>query len=61
MRIMSVMELKVFSQSVKLYAMPNIYIPNWKPIKITDTLTPLVAVCEEPYRKVGNNELEESR
>lgn len=52
--------LQAFYQSVKLYAMPNIYIPKLEPIKITDSLTPLVAVCEQPYRKVGNNELEQS-
>ncbi len=52
--------LQTFYQSVKLYAMPNIYIPKLEPIKITDSLTPLVAVCEQSYSKVGNNELEQS-
>ena len=52
--------LQTFYQSVKLYAMPNIYIPKLKPIKITDTLTPLVAVCEQPYRRVGDIALEQS-
>jgi 2-polyprenyl-3-methyl-5-hydroxy-6-metoxy-1,4-benzoquinol methylase len=52
--------LKVFYQSVKLYAMPNIYIPKLEPIKITETLTPLVAVCEQPYRRVGDIALEQS-
>jgi 2-polyprenyl-3-methyl-5-hydroxy-6-metoxy-1,4-benzoquinol methylase len=52
--------LKAFYQSVKLYAMPNIYIPQLRPIKITDSLTPLVAACEQPYLRVGHNERAQS-
>lgn len=41
--------LRIFYQSVKLYGMPNVYIPEVVPIRVTDTLTPLIAVCERYY------------
>jgi len=41
--------LRAFYQSVKLYSMPNVCIPQVVPIRITDTLTPLIAICGRPY------------
>lgn len=38
--------LKVFYNDVKLYSMPNIYLPYCVPINITSRMTPLIAVCE---------------
>ncbi len=41
--------LRTFYQSVKLYALPNVRVPQAVPICISDALTPLIAVCEQPY------------
>ena len=41
--------MKTFYKSVKLYAMPNVFIPKIMPIQITDSMTPLIAVCEHPH------------
>ena len=41
--------MKTFYKSVKLYAMPNVYIPKVIPIQINDSMTPLIAVCEHPH------------
>ena len=41
--------LKMFYTSVQLLAMPNVYIPSVVPIEITDTLTPVIAVCTLPW------------
>lgn len=38
--------LRVFYKRVRLFAMPNPYIPMCVPITITSTLHPLIAVCE---------------
>lgn len=38
--------LKMFYSDVKLYAMPNVYVPECVPINITSRMTPLIAVCE---------------
>jgi spore maturation protein CgeB len=38
--------LRVFYQQVRLFAMPNPYIPMCVPITVTSTMHPLIAVCE---------------
>ncbi len=40
--------LRAFYRDVKLYGMPNPYVPELVPIRVTDTLSPLVADCREP-------------
>jgi 2-polyprenyl-3-methyl-5-hydroxy-6-metoxy-1,4-benzoquinol methylase len=46
--------LKAFYRTVELYGMPNPYIPEVVPIRITDALTPVIAVCESPSpQRVG--------
>lgn len=41
--------LRCFYNTIKLYAMPNVYVPECVPIPITSHMTPLIAVCENPY------------
>lgn len=41
--------LKMIYKDVKLYAMPNVYIPEIVPIQIIDSMSPLIALCEHPY------------
>lgn len=40
--------LRAFYKDVRLYAMPNPYVPDLVPIRVTDTLSPVVADCREP-------------
>jgi hypothetical protein len=40
--------LRAFYRDVKLYGMPNPYVPELVPIRVTDTLSPLVADCRMP-------------
>lgn len=40
--------LKLFYKQVTLFAMPDPYTPGCVPITITDSKTPLIAVCEWP-------------
>lgn len=53
--------LRAFYRSVQLYAMPNVHIPQVMPIRVTDTLTPLIAVCDGPYRPVSDRRCEDTR
>jgi spore maturation protein CgeB len=41
--------LNSFYRSVELFAMPDVYIPEIVPIKITDPTTPLIAICNHPH------------
>lgn len=41
--------LKCFYQSVELFAMPDVYKPGCVPISILSSMTPLIAVCYDPY------------
>ena len=43
--------LKVFYRDVRLYSMPNPYIPIYSPINALSRKSPLIAVCNEPYQK----------
>ena len=40
--------LRSFYGDVRLYAMPNPYVPEVVPIQVTDRLTPLIADCRKP-------------
>jgi len=40
--------LRVFYRSVRMYSMPNPYVPQVVPVRIDTRLTPLIAVCEQP-------------
>ncbi|MFX0138439.1 MAG: glycosyltransferase, partial [Candidatus Hodarchaeota archaeon] len=40
--------LKVFYQKVRLYSMPNPYIPSYAPINILSRNSPIIAVCYDP-------------
>jgi hypothetical protein len=42
--------LKTFYNSVKLYSMPNPFTPKVIPIRIIDSLSPVIAVCDEPQK-----------
>jgi 2-polyprenyl-3-methyl-5-hydroxy-6-metoxy-1,4-benzoquinol methylase len=39
--------LKTFYRDVKLYAMPNVYVPYSVPIDITSKMTPVIGVCKK--------------
>jgi spore maturation protein CgeB len=41
--------LRTFYEQVKLFAMPNVYIPEVVPIRVDESMTPLIAICENPY------------
>jgi len=41
--------LKTYYRSVKLYSMPDPLVPQVVPIRITDSLTPVIALCEQPH------------
>jgi len=43
--------LRTFYRNVKLYSMKNEYIPEIVPIKITDNLSPIIALAENPIYK----------
>jgi len=40
--------LRTFYREVKLYAMPNLYVPEIVPVDVKTALTPLIADCREP-------------
>lgn len=42
--------LRAFYQKVRLFAMPNPYVPMCVPIAVTSSMHPLIAVCEEGRR-----------
>ena len=42
--------LRCHWREVKLYGMPNPYVPEVVPIRVTDSLSPLIADCRDPYR-----------
>ena len=42
--------LRAFWRDVKLYSQPNPYVPEIVPIRVTDSLSPLIADCREPLR-----------
>lgn len=43
--------LKTFYKNVKLYAMPNVYVPFCVPININSSMTPIIGVCENTQKK----------
>ena len=49
--------LKLFYKDVKLYAMPDVYVPYCVPINITSQMTPLIAVCEERHKSKYEGEM----
>jgi len=42
--------LRAFYRDVRLYAMPNPYVPEVAPVSVTTTLTPLIADCRDPIQ-----------
>lgn len=42
--------MKTYYRSVKLYSMPHPLVPEVVPIQITSSLTPVIALCEQPHR-----------
>lgn len=40
--------LRTFYTDVQLYAMPDIYVPDFCPVDVQSTMTPLIAVCSGP-------------
>lgn len=40
--------LRCFYREVRLFAMPNPYVPEVVPIQVTDRMTPVIAECREP-------------
>jgi 2-polyprenyl-3-methyl-5-hydroxy-6-metoxy-1,4-benzoquinol methylase len=39
--------LKTFYKDVKLYSMPNVYVPYCVPVDITSKMTPVIGVCKK--------------
>lgn len=48
--------LRCFYRDVRLFAMPNPYQPEVIPIRVTDTLSPLIADCRDPYLDLVRDE-----
>ncbi len=42
--------LKSHWDSVSLFAMPNVYVPEFVPVDVDTMMTPIIAVCESPRR-----------
>lgn len=40
--------LRTFYRDVALYAMPDVYVPEYQEINVQSTMTPLIAVCSDP-------------